>query len=185
MSPLNSHIPKSQEAQINLFLKERGNLFIDLIQWHEQLQENPHCKIKLANWLQDLRDDFYRFSALVRIIRSPWTLPADERVGWEMCWNDKVRIIQENITNLISLLQASPSDWSDEGRATYVLMIAVNIGRLHYERVDLQGGLSSFMKNIHELSRSIDQEDHVPKLEDVWVKMTEIVFCQCKNCVRI
>ena len=180
-----SHVPTSQEAQINLFLTERGNIFIDMIHWHERLQEAPKCKFELADWLQDLRDDFYRFSALVRIIRSPWNLSADERAGWEICWNDKVRIIQENITKLIALLRTSPSDWSDDGLATLVLMIAVNIGRLHHERVDLHAGLSSFMKNIHELSRNFDQEDHVPKLEDVWVKMTGIVFCRCKYCMRI
>lgn len=177
-------IPESQEGKINLFLKERGNLFIDLMQWHEHLQSTPTCKLPLANWLQDLRDDFYRFSALVRMIRASLTLTEDERSGWEACWNSKVRIIQDNLDRLIGLLRMSPSDWSNDGLATFLLMIGVNIGRLHYEKLDLNAGLSRFMVNLHDLSKSIEREDHVPKLEDVWVEMTEVVFCRCEYCLK-
>jgi hypothetical protein len=185
MSSERASIPESHEGKINLFLKERGLLFIDMIIWHERLQSTPtpSCKHDLANWLQDLRDDFYRFSALVRIIRASLSLTEDERTGWEACWNAKVRIIQDNLDRLIVHLQTSPSDWSDDGLATFLLMIAVNIGRLHYDKADLHAGLSSFMVNVHELSKSIDREDHVPKLEDVWVEMTEVVFCRCKYCM--
>ncbi|KAF3384274.1 hypothetical protein F1880_002999 [Penicillium rolfsii] len=178
-------IPESYEGKINLFLKERGNLFISMIQWHERLQSDPTCKRSLANWLQDLRDDFFRFSALVRIIRASHTLTEDERSGWEACWNSKIRIIQDNLDRLIGLLRMSPSDWSDDGLATFLLMIAVNIGRLHYERLDLNARLSQFTIHLHELSKSLEREDHVPKLEDVWVEMTEVVFCRCEHCMTI
>jgi hypothetical protein len=181
-----TRIPESHEGRITLFLQERGNLFIDMVKWHERLQSTPTstCKLELANWLQDLRDDFYRFSALVRIIRSSLTIIEDERSGWEACWNSKVRIIQDNLDRLIALLKISTCDWSDDGLATFLLMIAVNIGRLHYERLDLYAGLSEFMVKIHELSKSLEREDHVPKLEDVWIEMTEAVFCRCEYCMK-
>ncbi|KAJ5900629.1 uncharacterized protein N7473_004699 [Penicillium subrubescens] len=140
-----TRIPESHEERIDLFIKERGNLFIDMIQWHERLPSNPTptCKSELANWLRDLRDDFYRFSVLM-----------------------------------------SPCDWSDDGLATFLLIIAVNIGRLHYERLDLYAGLSEFMVKVHELSKSLETEEHVPKLEDVWIEMTEVIFCRCEYCMK-
>lgn len=90
---------------------------------------------------------------------------------------------EDGDTRGISGTTTAGTTWSNTDLATYLLMIALCVARLHFEpiRIDKMG---RFMTKVHELAHSLDVEEHGPELDEIWETMADVVFCGCGYCVR-
>lgn len=132
--PGNAFVPQTQEQKVDSFAWERGMTFLKILQFHAIFLSDPLGSWELLFFLQDVRENIFHLSALVKIIRASYTLSTEERRGWQACWHRKVRLIQEHLDKVVALLRKMLKEdgWENSHKSlgAYVLIIAVSIGRL-------------------------------------------------------
>lgn len=187
-APGNTFVPKTQQQKVDTFLWDRGMTFLEMLQLHAIFLDDPIGSWELLFFLQDVRENFFRLSALVKIIRASYTLSAEERRGWQACWHRKVRLIQEHLDKVIVLLEKMLREdgWEDSHKSlgAYVLIIAVSIGRLHYEKIDPSDYVWAYEHYLNRRVEDIEREELTGELKEIWVKMTETILCPCEYCLH-
>ncbi|KAJ5159555.1 uncharacterized protein N7482_006559 [Penicillium canariense] len=174
-----TNFPTGKDEQISMFLAQRENMFHALMGWHNELLQNPYSRANVASQLEHFQNDFPHLSALVRVIRvSRGPVPEDERLGWETCWNDKVRCIQHYLDICIKYMRDLEKGWGTGNLAIFVSMIAVSIGRLHYEK-----GFDEFTTKMFQLAASMSHHEYSSGLWSVWTEMVKIVHRGCDYCL--